>query len=47
LSRPRLHRSIGSGFDPNLPSGNFERCKLPEVYDGLIFIAESTAARPI
>jgi erythromycin esterase len=47
LAEPRLHRSIGAGFDPDRQSGIYEEADLPKAYDGLIFIAQSSAAKPL
>jgi erythromycin esterase len=45
LRKPRMHRSIGAGYNPDQC---FEGVSdLPQTYDGIIFIAESTAAKPI
>ena len=45
LATPRAHRSIGAVYDPDRPSDFYERTILPETYDGIVFIAQSTAAR--
>lgn len=47
LAKPHLHRTIGAGYDPDQHSGFYVRMVLPETYDGIIFIAESTAAMPL
>jgi erythromycin esterase-like protein len=47
LSKPRLHRGIGSGYDPESPSESFEEVDLPKTYDGFIFISPSTATHLI
>jgi len=47
LDKPRLHRSIGSGFDPENASGNYTYVNLMDTYDGLIFIEQCTAAKPL
>jgi erythromycin esterase len=47
LAEPRLHRSIGAGFYPDRPSNVYEEADLPRAYNGLIFIAQSTAAKPL
>jgi erythromycin esterase len=44
LEQPRLHRSIGDGYDPEADDA-YEAVRLPKLYDGMVFIAESTAAR--
>jgi erythromycin esterase len=47
LGRPTPHRSIGAGHDPGRDADSYIDAVLPEIYDGLIFIAESTAAKPL
>ncbi len=47
LTQPRLHRSIGAGFDPDSANSVYEEVDLPKAYDGLIYIAQSTAAKPL
>ena len=47
LSEPRLHRSIGSAYDPDRSANYYQQMKLLEMYDGIIFIAQSTAAKPL
>lgn len=47
LAEPRLHRSIGSGYEPDRDSNNYVQVRLCEVYNAIIFIAESTAAKPL
>jgi erythromycin esterase len=47
LANPRLHRSIGAVYDPDRASNYYEHVRLPETYDCLVFIAESTAAKPL
>jgi erythromycin esterase len=47
LATPRPHRSFGAVYDPDLPSEFFERTILLQTYDAIIFIAESTAAKPL
>jgi erythromycin esterase len=47
LATPKSHRSIGSGYDPDRSSKSYVQVCLPEVYDAIIFIAESTAAKPL
>lgn len=47
LSEPRLHRSIGSAYDPDRSANYYQQVKLLEMYDGIIFIAQSTAAKPL
>jgi erythromycin esterase len=45
LGGPKLYRSIGSAYDPE--GDNYVSARLPEIYDGLIFIDETTAAKPV
>jgi len=47
LSKPRLHRMIGAVYDPDQDSKYYAHLRLPEMYDGIVFIAESTAAKPL
>jgi erythromycin esterase-like protein len=47
LAKPRLHRSIGAVYDPERASRFYEHVRLPEMYDCIVFIAESTAAKPL
>jgi erythromycin esterase len=47
LSKPRLHRMIGAVYDAEGDSKYYAHVRLPEMYDGIIFIAESTAAKPL
>ncbi len=47
LGKPRLHRAIGAVYDPDRASSYYEQVRLPETYDGIVFIAESTAAKPL
>ena len=47
LAKPRLHRSIGAVYDPDRASNYYEHVRLPEMYDCIVFIAESTAAKPL
>jgi len=47
LATPRAHRSIGAVYDPDRPSDFYERTILPATYDGIVFIAQSTAAKPL
>jgi erythromycin esterase len=44
LSRARPHRAIGSAYDPLQPVTSYAPTILPETYDGIIFIEQSTAA---
>ena len=45
LAKPRLHRSIGAVYDPDRASNYYEHVRLPEMYDCIVFIAESTSAK--
>lgn len=47
LARPRLHRMIGAVYDPDRDSRYYAHVRLPEMYDCIVFIAESTAAKPL
>jgi erythromycin esterase-like protein len=47
LSKPRLHRMIGAVYDADQDSKYYAHLRLPEMYDGIVFIAESTAAKPL
>jgi erythromycin esterase len=47
LAKPRLHRSIGAVYDPERASNFYEHVRLPEIYDCIVFIAESTATKPL
>ena len=47
LGQPTRHRSIGAGYDPGADANFYTTTLLPETYDGIIFIAESTAAKPL
>lgn len=47
LAKPRLHRSIGSGYNPDRDSNSYVQVGLPETYDAMIFVAESTAAKSL
>jgi erythromycin esterase len=44
LHQPRLHRSIGDGYDPDADDA-YQAVRLPKLYDGMVFIAQSTAAQ--
>ena len=47
LSKPRLHRMIGAVYDADQDSKYYAHLRLPEMYDGVVFIAETTAAKPL
>jgi erythromycin esterase len=47
LAKPRLERVMGAVYDPDRASTYYEHTRLPETYDGIVFIAESTAAKPL
>ncbi|HTS39677.1 MAG TPA: erythromycin esterase family protein [Xanthobacteraceae bacterium] len=47
LSKPRLHRMIGAVYDSDRDSKYYALVRLPEMYDCIVFIAESTAAKPL
>jgi erythromycin esterase len=47
LSKPRLHRMIGAVYDAELDSKYYIHVRLPAMYDGIVFIAETTAAQPL
>jgi len=47
LAQPRVHRSIGAVYDPDRASSYYNHVRLPEMYDCIVFIAESTAAKPL
>jgi erythromycin esterase len=46
LAKARPHRSIGSGHDPDRDTA-YVHVSLRAAYDAMIFIAESTAAKPL
>ncbi len=47
LAEPRLQREMGAVYDPDRAAAYYEYTRLPAMYDGIVFIAESTAARPL
>jgi erythromycin esterase len=47
LAKPRLHRDIGAVYEPDRAGNYYEHVRLPEMYDCIAFIAESTAAKPL
>ena len=42
-----LHRMIGAVYDPDRDSEYYANVRLCEMYDGIVFIAESSAAKPL
>jgi erythromycin esterase len=47
FAKPRLHRSLGAIYDPTRANTYYWPARLAETYDGIIFIAQSTAAKPL
>jgi erythromycin esterase len=47
LAKPRLHRMIGAVYDAERDSKYYAHVRLPEMYDGIVFIAEGTVAKPL
>jgi erythromycin esterase len=47
LAKPRLHRMIGAEYGAERDSKYYAHVRLPQMYDGIVFIAESTAAKPL
>ena len=47
LAKPRLHRMIGAVYNVDRDSKYYAYVRLPQMYDGIVFIAESTAAKPL
>jgi erythromycin esterase len=47
LAIQRQHREIGAVYDPDRASSYYEHVRLPQTYDCIVFIAESTAAKPL
>jgi erythromycin esterase len=47
LAKPRLHRMIGAVYDADRDSKYYAHVCLPEMYDDIVFIAESTAAKAL
>jgi erythromycin esterase len=46
LAGTRPHRSIGAGHDPD-HDNSYSHVNLPAEYDAIVFIAESSAAKPL
>jgi erythromycin esterase len=47
LSKPRLHRMIGAEYGAERDSKYYAHVRLPQMYDAIVFIAQSTAAKPL
>jgi erythromycin esterase len=47
LAKERSHRSIGAVYDPDRDSSYYDHARLPQMYDGIVFIAESTPSKPL
>ena len=47
LAQPRPHREIGAVYDPDRDTNYYEHVRLPGMFDCIVFIAESTAAKPL
>jgi erythromycin esterase len=47
LAKPRLHRMIGAVYDPGRASSCYAHVRLPKMYDCIVFIAQSTAAKAL
>ena len=47
LAKPRSHREMGAVYDPDRDSNYYEHVCLPAMFDCVVFIAESTAAKPL
>jgi erythromycin esterase len=47
LSRDHWFRTLGWGYDPDSPTFGYEKIDLAAAYDALVFIAESSAAKPL
>jgi erythromycin esterase len=47
LAKPRSHREIGAVYDPDRDANYYEHVRLPAMFDCVVFIAESTAAKPL
>jgi erythromycin esterase len=47
LAKPHLHRIPGAAYDPENDGEQYVNVPLPGLYDGLIFISESHAAKPL
>lgn len=47
LNASRPHRSIGAGYDPDQHAKFYVPMILPNTYDGIVFISQSSAAKPL
>jgi erythromycin esterase-like protein len=47
LAKPRLHRMIGAVYDTEGDYKYYAHVRLTEMYDCIVFIAESRAAKPL
>jgi erythromycin esterase len=47
LAKPRLHRMIGAEYGAEADFKNYAHVRLPQMYDAIVFIAGSTAAKPL
>jgi erythromycin esterase len=47
LQAPHLHRMPGAGYNPDMDSAQYVNVSLPKMYDGIVFLKQSTAAKPI
>jgi erythromycin esterase-like protein len=45
--KPRLYRLIGGVYDPDRASKYYTHVRLSEMYDCIVFVAESTALKPL
>jgi erythromycin esterase len=47
FAEPRLTRSIGAGFSEEMASAFLTPAAAPQLYDALLFVEQTTAARPV
>ena len=47
MVKRQLHRSIGAGYEPAKASYHYQETDLPKAFDGLIFVSQVTAAKPL
>ena len=47
LAETRSHRIIGAVYDPEEDAQYYAQMRLSEMYDSIVFISESTAAKPL
>jgi erythromycin esterase len=47
LAKQRPHREIGAVYDPDRAASYYEHVRLSQMYDCIVFIAESSAAQPL